>query len=129
MAAEDLTELAPGECWELLSTRPFGRLVWSGAGGLTVIPVNYTATEGRILVRTAAYTAMARECRDRAVAFQVDHIDEDTHSGWSVLVRGHCREAEAGPDEPGPEAWASGTRRLLLAIEAREVTGRRLGHR
>jgi hypothetical protein len=56
----------------------------------------------------------------------VDDIDDDTHTGWSVLVRGRCRDAEPD-DEPDPDVWAPGTRRVLFAIEAREVTGRRLG--
>ena len=121
-----LTDLAEAECWTLLGTRPVGRLVWSGAAGLTVLPVNYLATTGRILLRTAAYASVARECRDTEVAFQVDDIDEDTHTGWSVLVRGRCRDADPD-DEPDPDVWAPGTRRVLFAIEAREVTGRRLG--
>ena len=124
--ATTLTDLAEAECWTLLATRPVGRLVWSGAAGLTVLPVNYLATPGRILLRTAAYASVARECRDREVAFQVDDIDDATHSGWSVLVRGRCRDAEPD-DEPDPDVWAPGTRRVLFAIEAREVTGRRLG--
>jgi len=120
-----LTDLAEAECWTLLGMRPVGRLVWSGAAGLTVLPVNYLAVTGRILLRTAAYGSMARECRDSEVAFQVDDIDDETHSGWSVLVRGRCRDAEPG-DEPDSDVWAPGTRRVLFAIEAREVTGRRL---
>lgn len=121
-----LTDLAEAECWTLLGTRPLGRLVWSGSAGLTVLPVNYVTTTDRIVLRTAAYASVARECRDEEVAFQVDDIDEDTHTGWSVLVRGRCRDAEPD-DEPDPDVWAPGTRRVLFAIEAREVTGRRLG--
>jgi nitroimidazol reductase NimA-like FMN-containing flavoprotein (pyridoxamine 5'-phosphate oxidase superfamily) len=98
--------------------------VWSGASGLTVVPLNYAVREGRILLRTAAYTSLARECRDREVAFQVDDIDADSHSGWSVLVRGYCRDVEPGSD--APDTWASGTRRVVFAVEAQEVTGRRL---
>jgi nitroimidazol reductase NimA-like FMN-containing flavoprotein (pyridoxamine 5'-phosphate oxidase superfamily) len=125
-ARGQLTDLTPNECWELLGTRPVGRLVWSGASGLTVVPLNYAVREGRILLRTAAYTSLARECRDREVAFQVDDIDADSHSGWSVLVRGYCRDVAAGSDDQAPDTWASGTRRVVFAVEAQEVTGRRL---
>jgi nitroimidazol reductase NimA-like FMN-containing flavoprotein (pyridoxamine 5'-phosphate oxidase superfamily) len=121
-----LTDLSSGECWELLRARPYGRLAWAGAEGVSVIPVNYLAEEGRLLLNTAAYTSLAQEGRDREVAFQVDQIDEETRSGWSVLVRGRLREVEPGVDQPDPDVWASGTRRMRFAVEPREVTGLRL---
>ena len=101
--------------------------MWSGSAGLTVLPVNYVATTARILLRTAAYASVARECRDNEVAFLVNDIDEDTYTGCEACwFRGRCRDAEPN-DIPDQDVWAPGTRRVLFAIEAREVTGRRLG--
>ena len=44
-----------------------------------------------MLVRTTAYSEVARECDDSPVAFEVDDVEESTQSGWSVLMRGPRR--------------------------------------
>lgn len=123
-----LVELAADECWELLGGAPAGRLAWHGPEGLSVIPVNFVASDGRVLIRTAAYSSLARECDDNPVAFQVDAIDPGTRSGWSVLVRGvaHIDYGEAEPDGPTPDVWPAGARPLQLSVDPTSVTGRRL---
>ena len=127
-SAGRLVELAPDECWELLGGAPVGRLAWQGPEGLSVIPVNFVAAEGRIVVRTAAYSSLARECDDNPVAFQVDAIDPGTRSGWSVLVRGvaHLDYGGVGSGGPAPDVWPTGTRPLQLLVDPTSVTGRRL---
>ena len=55
-----------------------GRLAWAGPQGPTVIPVNFVVDRRpRCSVRTAAYSALARECDDSPVAFEVDQFDAD----------------------------------------------------
>jgi nitroimidazol reductase NimA-like FMN-containing flavoprotein (pyridoxamine 5'-phosphate oxidase superfamily) len=125
-APRRLVELTNNECWDLLRSRPFGRMAWTGDQGVSVIPVNFAVAQGHILLRTAAYTALARECRDRDVAFQVDDVDVTSQTGWSVLVRGHCRAMEPMTDDPDHEVWVRDTRRARFVIEPREVTGRRM---
>ena len=122
-----LTDLGADECWSLAATRPVGRLAWTGSHGLTVIPVNFTVTGAEVVVRTTAYSEVARECDDSPVAFEVDDIDTDTRSGWSVLLRGRGH-LEYGPPhgEAEPDVWLSGPRSLRLRISVTEVTGRRL---
>ena len=112
---------------QLLASVPVGRLIWNGSAGLTAIPVNHVWREGRILVRTTAYSAIARECDDQPVAFQVDAIDEPHRIGWSVLVRGRASvdwgaEPGAAPTDP----WPDGPRPLVLTIEVASIDGRRL---
>jgi nitroimidazol reductase NimA-like FMN-containing flavoprotein (pyridoxamine 5'-phosphate oxidase superfamily) len=127
-SAGRLVELTEAECWELLGSEPVGRLAWRGAEGLSVVPVNYIADEGRVSINTAAYSAQARECDDLPVAFQVDAVDATARSGWSVLVRGtaHVEYAQDGTTSNDPDVWPAGVRPLRLVIDPTGVTGRRL---
>lgn len=119
-----LEVLSADECWELLHTRPVGRVGWSGIEGVSVVPVNYAIDRETVLLRTTPYSLMARDCAGREVAFEVDEIDAERHEGWSVLVRGRCERQERAADEPHP--WATGSRVLGLRITVRSLTGRRI---
>jgi hypothetical protein len=121
-----LAELITDECWDLLRSRTVGRIAWQGDEGLTVVPLNYVVDHAAVLVRTAPYTALGREAPDRDVAFQVDDVHPESRSGWSVLVRGRCRLAPPPPEGETPDVWVSGARWLVLRIEVRTITGRRL---
>jgi hypothetical protein len=69
------------------------------------------------------------------LSFEVDLLDEQEHSGWSVIARGTGREVaiedvpellrrlEAHPPQP----WAEGIHNVWLKITPQSVTGRRLG--
>ena len=121
-----LVDLSPEECWELLRGTPVGRIAWTTPDGPEVVPINLAVEEQTVLVRTAAYSALAQRVDAERVAVQVDHLDAETHTGWSVLARG-VAEIEYGESrEQGPEPWAAGTRRTLIAIRIDTVSGRRL---
>ena len=122
-----LSELLEDECWDLLRTRTVGRVGWQGSGGPTIVPVNYVIDERAVIFRTAPYTDLGREGAVQEVAFQVDDLDPVARSGWSVLVRGRRRlDPEAYGKAPRPEVWVGGSRWLVLRIEARTISGRRL---
>jgi nitroimidazol reductase NimA-like FMN-containing flavoprotein (pyridoxamine 5'-phosphate oxidase superfamily) len=129
-AGEDgavLTELHEDECWDLLRTRTVGRIGWQGSDGPTIVPVNYVLDERAVIIRTAPYTELGREGVTREVAFEVDDLDPVARAGWSVLVRGRRRlDPEAHGTTPRPEVWVGGSRWLVLRIEARTISGRRL---
>jgi uncharacterized protein len=122
-----LIELSEDECWDLLRTRSVGRVGWQGSDGLTIVPVNYAVAETSVIIRTAPYTELGREGSVHELAFEVDELDPALRSGWSVLVRGHRRlDPEAYGATPRPDVWVSGSRWLVLRIEARTISGRRL---
>jgi nitroimidazol reductase NimA-like FMN-containing flavoprotein (pyridoxamine 5'-phosphate oxidase superfamily) len=122
-----LVDLSTEECWQLLTSRPVGRLAWSGPHGPTVIPVNFAVDGRNVLIRTKAYSEVARECDDSIVAFQADSFDADTRSGWSVLLRGRAHfEYQSAASTSDPDTWVDGPRSLRLRVEVLEVTGRRI---
>ncbi len=135
--APHLQDLASSECWDLLRTRPVGRLVWNGAAGITAVPMNYVVSGSHLLVRVTSYSSVARECDDSAVAFQVDEVDAEEHRGWSVLARGRASLIYPGADDrldehpdnahADVEVWPSGPRPLHLSIDVADISGRRLG--
>jgi hypothetical protein len=121
-----LVDLAADECWSLAATRPVGRLAWTGPHGPTIVPINFSVNGTDVVVRTTAYSEVARECDDSAVAFEVDDIDPSARSGWSVLMRGRGHLEYGPPGDVEPDVWLSGPRSIRLRIEVGEITGRRV---
>jgi hypothetical protein len=122
-----LRDLPADECWALAASQPVGRLAWSGPRGPTVIPVNFEVTGRTVHVRTAAYSALARECEDSVVAFEVDSFDADTRTGWSVLMRGRAHfDFHGGDGSDDPDVWAVGSRALRVTVDVTEVSGRQI---
>lgn len=124
--AGSVEELDEATCWTLLGAEGIGRIAWTGADGPVVLPLNYRIGDHRIELRTAAYSALAREVEDSIVAFEVDRIDEVQHTGWSVLAQGRASFDFESPAGTGPVPWAAGSRALRISITPRSVSGRRL---
>lgn len=135
-----LVILDDAECWALLREHSVGRLAWMSAGSLQLTPVNYSVdlsavahgSAPALVVRTAAHSAIARDCDGRPVALEVDDLDPLARNGWSVLARGQAELRLSAP-LPGvehpvvlPEPWPAGTRPVLLRLEVDLLTGRRL---
>ncbi len=125
----DLTQLTLQECRELLTSRAVGRLVYVARKGVPdIVPVNYTFDGHAILIRSGAGPKLQAAQRRDVVAFEVDQIDEESHTGWSVVVIGQAsllRPEDIGP-ERRIEPWASGPRRSTVRIDPRRIHGRRL---
>lgn len=119
-----LMTMTEDECWDRLRSCSVGRIAWSGDDGVSVVPVNFALDGETVLIRTTPYSLMARDCSGQEVGFEIDAIDEETHTGWNVLVRGRCERLDRAGDSPVP--WANGSRVLGLRVVARTVSGRRL---
>ena len=113
----NFTALSESECKELLAQQTAGR-------------VGFTAPDGPlILPRTSPVGPLAELVRRTSVAFEIDGFDEETKSGWSVLIRGF---AEAVPHnylltsawESGPVPWAEGIRNVFIEIKPHKISGR-----
>ena len=134
MRQRTVEELSEQECFVLLASRRVGRLVYVDEQGPIAIPVNYAIAGADIVFRVEQGTKrLALE--QPVVAFEVDHIDEEAHSAWSVIIRGAALEVEldrvprllrdTGGHPPAP--WAHGIHNVWVRVVASEVTGRRLG--
>jgi nitroimidazol reductase NimA-like FMN-containing flavoprotein (pyridoxamine 5'-phosphate oxidase superfamily) len=115
--------LDPAECEHLVRGASVGRVAWLSRRGLQVLPVTYMFAEGLILFRTSAQSILAELIAPSEVAVQIDDIDADTSSGWSVLVQGEARITE-NPPASLPEPWAPGDRNVIVAITPRSYSGR-----
>lgn len=121
-----LIDLDEDACWQLLETVSVGRLAWVDADGPVVVPVNLAVSAGSVVVRTAAYSTIAREVDDSRVAVEVDLFDDEARTGWSVLVRGVARVLLEPAPADAPTAWPTGTKSATVRIRPTTVTGRRL---
>jgi hypothetical protein len=93
-----------------------------------IVPVNYRATDGRIVLRTSAYSVLAREVEDGYVAFEVDEADPAGRTGWSVVVSGRAGfDYHSDAAEADPEPWPTGQRSLRVVVTPEAVSGRRIG--
>ncbi|MFD5466758.1 helix-turn-helix domain-containing protein [Kitasatospora sp. NPDC127059] len=124
-----LAELPEEECWAKLAPGGIGRVALSTDNGPVVLPVNYRIKDGTVVYRTGPGSTPASAVGHR-VAFEVDHIDEASRGGWSVLLSGTAVRVDnqvtveqlARWDDPDP--WAGGERNVWVGIAPATITGR-----
>lgn len=106
--------------------------------GPIVLPVNYVVDydstidhNGTIVFSTAAGSLLSEITHEDEIAFEVDHAENPTHGGWSVLARGKVTVI----DDPSEldrarrlplSQWIAGAPTIWLRLEVEELTGRRL---
>lgn len=125
-------ELTDEECRQLLESHEMGRLGVVVNGAPLIFPVNYVFHEGSVVFRTSAGTKLAGSVLGRVV-FEIDGVDEDRRSGWSVIVHGIGAEIGEALDRRSErlralelQPWAPGDRSHWVAVQADTVSGRRL---
>jgi len=127
----ELQMLTPQACYELLAPGGIGRVAFSTKAGPVVLPVNFAMAVHSIIFRTGPASALSAHAYDD-VAFEVDHLDEALHQGWSVLVSGTAhRVVDAGElsrllRQVTVEPWAGGARDVYVRIIPARVSGRRV---
>ena len=118
-----------------LASETVGRLAWVSRSAPFVVPVNY-AWDGEAVVIRSDPSAKLQGLTQGGTAFEIDAIDHEHHSGWSVLVVvGVAREVD-------PQQWPAsathsdalelrprpaGPKDRWIRLVPRAVTGRRLG--
>ncbi|MFJ6934379.1 helix-turn-helix domain-containing protein [Streptomyces sp. NPDC101132] len=128
-----LVPMAEDECRRLLGTHGVGRIAVSTDEGPAVFPVNYVTAGPGVAFRTAVESPAARAAGTRA-AFEIDHIDDVTAGGWSVLLVGGLTAVTDGAELRRLSAvarshpWAGGPRSHWMLITPDRVTGRRVVH-
>jgi len=120
------------DSWRLLTEAAgdgIARVVWCGAGGPAIVPVNFLVADGSLWFQVAAESRLARECPGQPVLVEVDHVDAPSRTGWSVIVSGTATTMPASEDPGllgGLQVWPRGDRQRLVQVEADDITGRRL---
>lgn len=126
-----LERISPADCYRLLTRGGIGRIAFSTASGLMVVPVNFALVTGTIVLRTSSGSLIAAH-GDGPVSFQADRFDEVLGQGWSVLVRGQAhRVLQPGEqrnlrDTCDLRPWPAGEHDLYVRIVPDRITGRRL---
>lgn len=116
-------------CQTLLASRQIGRLGYLADGVPRIVPVNYLILAESVTFRTSSTAELVRCTSGQKVCFQVDHIDEARHAGWSVLVTGYLHTITAEKLASSlisnlPQPWPLGGHDLVVRIEAAAMSGR-----
>ena len=93
-----------------------------------IVPVNYVLSGSRVVFRTEPRGMLARACAGTVVAFEVDELDPEGRSGWSVLVVGQAElldgSAALRAAESGLVAAVGGGRDQFVAVTIGQLSGR-----
>jgi nitroimidazol reductase NimA-like FMN-containing flavoprotein (pyridoxamine 5'-phosphate oxidase superfamily) len=131
LAAGNIVKLSPAECFELLEPGGVGRIGFSAADGIMMLPVNFAMSDKTIVFRTAPDTLLALYTNG-SVSFEVDRLDAGRREAWSVLVHGHSRrvtderEVTQIEERTRLEPWAGGARDVYVRITPGTISGRRI---
>ena len=133
-SGKEMLDLDRGECLSLLAGQRFGRIAVATSEGTPVIrPVNYAFDESSqsIIFRTGLGSKSHALILAEKAAFEIDGIDTETRTGWSVIASGMTEEiADAGEIERlqsiGVDPWAPDFKHHWVRIRAYTVSGRRI---
>jgi nitroimidazol reductase NimA-like FMN-containing flavoprotein (pyridoxamine 5'-phosphate oxidase superfamily) len=128
-----LAEIDEQHCWRLVAGHQIGRLGVNADLYPLIFVVNYAMDGADIVIRTHPGTKLDN-CHKTRVTFEIDHIDFEHRSGWSVLIRavadtvsgderaGLIQRISSNPVRP----WAPGEHGHLIRLTPLLITGRRL---
>lgn len=126
-----LERLSIPECLARLSRAGIGRIAFAYGPAPVVLPINFALDGVTVVLRTAHDTQLASLPDGEGVALEIDHVDLDDHTGWSILMRGridritdpadleHCHELPLGH-------YAPGDRQEWRRISPATISGRRI---
>ncbi|AEF42389.1 pyridoxamine 5'-phosphate oxidase family protein [Hoyosella subflava] len=127
----ELREIESAACLTLLEKERIGRLAYIDDGAPAIRPVNYfLADKESIVIRTHEGSGFST-LKGVRVAFEVDSIDAEHNSGWSVVASGTA-EPITDIDElvrsadPRRRPWAPGDKGQFLRVRIEHVGGREL---
>jgi nitroimidazol reductase NimA-like FMN-containing flavoprotein (pyridoxamine 5'-phosphate oxidase superfamily) len=132
-ASSSLTELGRDECLRLLGASTVGRVVVIRPAIETPVirPVNYVFDEASqsVVFRCIPGTKFASLMRASRAWFEIDDIDADRRTGWSVIVGGVTEVVTQAAevrrfDTIGVDSWIAGQDADWVRIRARVVSGR-----
>ena len=120
------------ECLRHLQAARVGRVAFMADGYPLVLPVNHKMDGSSVVFRTAFGSKLSAAAEELPVAFEVDRIDAEQKSGWSVLIHGAARIIDdpvdvARLDGLGVWPWADAVERhQWVGIRTHQMTGRKI---
>ncbi|MCW2680455.1 MAG: hypothetical protein JWM62_1856 [Frankiales bacterium] len=131
MAYDRLIELDRDACLSLLAGGKVGRVVHTDRALPACTPVNYRLVGQAVVFRTSPTSRLAAATSDAVVAFEVDDIDPDTSTGWSVLATGVASAVRdvsvlVRLEQLGLVPWAGPDHPHWVHIAIADLTGRRV---
>ena len=123
--------LSPAQCRDLLGRAAVGRVAVTVAALPAIFPVNFALLDDQIVFLTGEGTKLQAALERAVVAFQIDHFDEATASGWSVMAIGVAEEITDAAEVRAAEAmglrpFATGDRSHFVKIRPEFLSGRRI---
>jgi nitroimidazol reductase NimA-like FMN-containing flavoprotein (pyridoxamine 5'-phosphate oxidase superfamily) len=119
----------------LLATAAYGRVVFTRNALPAIRPVNHLVDDGTIIIRTRLTTAISAAVRSATaliVAYEADSFDDESRTGWSVVVTGRAHAVSDADQisryEKLLHPWVNRADNVL-AIEPDIVTGFRVNPR
>ena len=134
MKADQRTErFSEAEALDLAAGVPVGRIVFSRFALPAVHVVNFRLDGRDVVFRTRKGSMFAAGVADTVVAFEVDRIDEEARTGWSVTFLGRAKLVTDPVEKErlaglGVDSWAPGERNYFIKITTQSVVGRRIPH-
>jgi uncharacterized protein len=86
------------DCLRLLASVPVSRVGFIADGELVILPVNHVVDGHDVAFRTARGSKLSAAKGQNLATFEVDHYNEQTRSGWSVVVTGRAEVVDAEAD-------------------------------
>ena len=125
-----LEALSQQEAVALLATIPVGRVVFTVGALPAIVPVAFAVHDGAVVMRTSPESRLAKAAPGGVLAFEVDDIDAETRTGWSVVVMG-VATVVANPEQRAAidgvvDAFAPGRKDVCIRLPLTVVTGRRV---
>ena len=121
-----LTELDETTCRQLLASRDMGRVAVNAKPSPEVLPVTYAVRDGDVYFQTAGGVKWDAVQRGLAATFEVDGINPDRRSAWSVVVRGRLEVADDADIEDLPKPLPGGVSPHLARLIVQGISGRRI---
>lgn len=118
-------------CWDLVASKTVGRIAVAAANRPDIFPMNYAMDGHDVIFQTLPGIKLASAVLGKAVAFEVDDLNEDSHTGWSVVIHGVASEIEGtdallAAEEMGIKPWAESPKFRYLRVTADNISGRRV---
>jgi nitroimidazol reductase NimA-like FMN-containing flavoprotein (pyridoxamine 5'-phosphate oxidase superfamily) len=128
-----LVDIPPGDCEARLAASTLGRIGVIVDGRPEIFPVNhvYDRRTRSVVFPTNDRTKLQAALAWPWVAFEVDGVEPDGSSAWSVLVVGRAEEITDADEVARLAAqrsvrWAAGATARWIRIVATKTTGRRI---